>query len=115
MQFYPQSNKGFVIDHRLAEEFEILDELLIWEEEYNELPFFEVFEEKFGLEPDKICHFDFTTDDFIQSLQGFEYDLTYILFDNTIDNYCPEEWENLLTQLEEYDIDLIEGSWVEAV
>ena len=113
MQVYPQNNKGFALDHDLAEQFGILDELLTWEEEYNELPFFEVFEERFGLEPDKIQHFKYERGSSIQGLQGFEYDLTYVLFETNTENYYPDEWNSLLARLEEYDIDLIEGSWAE--
>ena len=57
MRYHPRKNKGFAIDHDLAEELNVLDQLLVWEEEFNELPFFEAFEEKFGFEPDNIQQF----------------------------------------------------------
>ena len=48
MQFYVQKNKGLAMDHYLAEELNMLDEFLLWEEEKNTLPFFEKFIEIFA-------------------------------------------------------------------
>ena len=48
-----------------------------------------------------------------KGLQGFEYDLTYVLFDGAVEAFYPEEWENMNNYLEENDIDIIEGSWAE--
>lgn len=113
MQFYPQKSKGFVIDYDLAEELEVLNELLLWEEEYNELPLIEAIEEKFGVEPERIRYFEYSRGGYVQGLQGFNYDSTYVLFGEYIEKLCPEEWENLIKTLEEKDVDLIEGSWAE--
>jgi hypothetical protein len=113
MQFYPQSNKGFVIDHDLADNFGILDEYLIWEEEYNEAPLLETFEEKFGVGPDRVRYFEYSRGGEVQGLQGFEYDLTYVLFDKYSEKIYSKEWEKFTNILEEHDIDLIEGSWSE--
>lgn len=113
MQFYPQNNKGFAINSDVAENFGILDEYLLWEEEYNEMPLFEVFEEKFGVEPEKIKFFEYHRGGEVQGLQGFEYDLTYILFDKDTEKAFPEEWDSLTVLLEDHDIDMIEGSWSE--
>jgi len=109
VQFYVQKNKGLAMDHYLAEELNMLDEFLLWEEEKNTLPFFEKFENTFGVEPDMIQAFD----DYVQGLQGFECDLTYVLFDSDTDSLYPEQWSGLLAQLEEHDVDIIEGSWAE--
>ena len=113
MQFYPQNNKGFVIDHDLADNFGILDEYLIWEEEYNETPLLETFEEKFGVGPDGIKYFVYDRHGEVQRLHGFEYDLTYVLFNKHSEKKYPKEWERLTNVLEEHDIELIEGSWSE--
>lgn len=113
MQFYPQKNKGFVIDYDLAEQLDVADELILWEEEYNEAPLIEAIEEKFGIEPERIRHFEYARGGYIQGLQGFDYDATYVLFDEYTERSCPDEWENLVSTLEENDVDVIEGSWAE--
>ncbi len=113
MQFYPQKNKGFVINHDVAEELEISDELILWEEEYNEAPLIEAIQERFGVEPERVRHFEYSRGGYVQGLQGFDYDSTYVLFDEYTEASCPDEWENLVSILEEKDIDIIEGSWAE--
>ena len=113
MQFYPQKSTGFVINHELAEELELTDELLLWEEEANELPLIEAIEERFGVEPERIRHFEYSRGGYVQGLQGFDYDSTYVLFDEYTVNYSSEGWDNLINLLEEKDVDIIEGSWAE--
>ncbi len=113
MQFYPQKSKGFVIDYDLAEELELTDELLLWEEEFNELPLIEAIEERFGVEPERVRHFEDPRGEQVEGLQGFDHDSTYVLFDEYTERECPGEWENLMKILEEKDVDLIEGSWAE--
>lgn len=113
MQFYPQKSKGFIIDYDLAAELEILNELLLWEEEYNELPLIEAVEEKLGVEPERVRYFEYVRGGEVQGLQGFDYHSTYILFDEYSEKESPQEWENLVKILEERDVDLIEGSWAE--
>ena len=108
MTYYPQSSKGFAIDHDLASHLNILDELLVWEEEYNDLPLVETFEKKFGVEPNGLKHFEYAPEEYIQ---GFDCELTYILFDEDAEKYYPQEWKNLINILEDNDVDLIEGSW----
>ena len=83
------------------------------EEENNEMPLFEVFEEKFGLRPDKIKYFEYEKDGCIKDLQGFVYDNVYILFDEFVEESSQEEWDELTIFLEEHDIVLDEGSWSE--
>ena len=99
MEYYPQRNKGFAIDYDLAEELDIANEYLEWEEGSNDAPLLEIFEEKFG--------------GYIQSLQGFDYDATYVLFDPQTEEVSPEQWDNLISILEDKDVDVIEGSWAE--
>ena len=91
MQLYPQKNKGFVIDYDLAE----------------------AIEEKFGVEPERVRHFEYARGGAIQSLQGFDYDATYVLFDEYTERSSPAEWENLVSILEEEDVDIVEGTWAE--
>ena len=117
MQSYLQSKKGFAINHELADNFNILDEFLVWEEEFNDLPFLESFEEKFSLVPDEIKHFEYEMeyDEYSKGVQGFEFGLTYVLFDKSIEKIYTEEWDNFINFLEENDVDLSEGSWLELV
>ena len=115
MPFYAQKRKGFAINYELAEELEIINELLWWEEEYNQLPLLEAIEEKFGVEAERVCTFESSRGDDVPGLQGFEYDATYILFDEYTEKISPDEWENLGQTLEENDTDIIEGSWAEAI
>ena len=114
MQYYPQSSKGFAISHELAESLEVLEQLLLWEEEYNEVPLFEAFEDRFGFEPYEVRHFEDSTLNSVHGLQGFDYDSTYVLFDDSVEKFYPMEWENLLETLEDNDADIIEGSWAES-
>ena len=113
MQYYPQSSTGFALNHELAESLEVLEQLLLWEEEYNELPFFEAFEGKFGFEPYEVRHFEDNATNQVHGLQGFHYDSTYVLFDDSKERFYPAEWEKLLETLEDNDADIIEGSWAE--
>ena len=113
MQYYPQSRKGFVIDYDLAEQLNFLDEFVLWEEEYNELPLMEVIEEKLGVEPIGVQHFEYVRGGYVQGLQGFDYDTSYILFDQDSEQIYPEEWETLINTLEENDVNVVHGSWAE--
>jgi len=113
MQFNTQKSKGFVINYELAEQLEVLNELLLWEEEYNQVPLLEAIEKRFGVEPERICSFEYLENGDIQGLQGFDYDATYILFDDYAEKATPYEWDALITALENNDTDIIEGSWAE--
>ena len=113
MQFYTQKSKGFAINYELAEQLEILNELLLWEEEFNQLPLLEAIEERFGVEPERVCSFESLEDAEVHGLQGFDYDATYVLFDDYAEKATPDEWDALITILEDNDTDIIEGSWAE--
>ena len=113
MEYYPQRNKGFVIDYDLAEELEIADEFLEWEEGYNDAPLLEIFEEKYGVAPENVTFFEYDRGGYVQGLQGFDYDAAYVLFDPSADKAHPEQWDSLINLLEEKDVDVIEGSWAE--
>jgi len=115
MQYCVQRNKGFAIDHELAENLSMSNELLTWEEEFNELPFLEAFEKKFNFAPSEIIFFGLNWEDErqVEGLQGFEHDLIYVLFDVSVDRLYSNEWNNLISFLEECDVELIEGGWIE--
>ncbi len=93
MEYYPQNNKGFAVDYDLAEKLEFIEELILWEEEWNDIPLIEFFEERFGLAPERVRYFEYSRGGEVQGLQGFDYDSTYILFDTDADSDNPEGWE----------------------
>ena len=110
MQIRPTRKKGFIFNEDVAEDLEILNEYRTWEEEYDYTPLIEIFNEKFGVEPEFPKYFD---RDYIRDLQGFDWNVTYLLFDSYIEKAYADEWDKFTTSLEEMDIDLIEGSWLE--
>ena len=110
MQFRPVRKKGFIFNEDVAEDLGILNEYKMWEEDYDYTPLVEVFNEKFGVEPEYPKRFD---RDYVHSLQGFDWNVTYLLFDSYIEKAYPDEWDKFTNSLEDMDIDLIEGSWSE--
>ena len=115
MEYHQVRSKGFAIDQDLAENLSMSDELFSWEEDLNPFPFFEAFEEKFNFSPFAIKIFGMETshDGALETLQGFDYDLTYVLFDESVDTYFSDEWHQLVNFLEAHDTEMIEGGWVE--
>ena len=112
MQVYSQTSKGFPIDTELANELGLLDEYLIWEEEYNTEPFCAAFEEKFGVAPMDLKRFEYAREGYIKSLTGFDWDETYVIFDEPMEEMA--EWDCMVRELEkELDILVEEGSWSE--
>ena len=110
MQIRPTRKKGFIFNEDVAEDLEILNEYKTWEEEYDYTPLIEIFNEKFGVEPEFPKYFD---RDYVRGLQGFDWNVTYLLFDSYIEKAYPDEWDKFTNSLEDMDIDLIEGSWLE--
>ena len=110
MQIRPVRKKGFIFNEDVAEDLGILNEYRMWEEDYDYTPLIEIFNEKFGVEPEYPKRFD---RDYVQGLQGFDWDVTYLLFDSYLEKAYADEWDKFTSNLEEMDIDLIEGSWSE--
>jgi len=110
MQTRPTRKKGFIFNEDVAEDLGILNEYKIWEDEYDYTPLVEIFNKKFGVEPEYPKRFD---RDYVQSLQGFDWDATYLLFDSYAEKAYADEWDKFINSLEEMDIDFIEGSWSE--
>jgi|15BtaG_2_1085339.scaffolds.fasta_scaffold00760_9 hypothetical protein len=102
--------KGFPIDMEIAEQLNLLDSFLLWEEEQSSDIFCEQFEERFGIYPESLERFIYEHDGRIQNLEGFEWNTAYVLFDD-IEN--SSEWEELEETLEEQEIDFEEGQWLE--
>ena len=113
MNFYLQSGKGFAIDHELAEDIDLLDEYVIWATEEDEAPLLTAMEEKYGLLPEKVKYFEYIRHGEIQDLEGFDYDSTYILFDESTEEENLNEWNNLRTILDEHDVIITQGEWSE--
>lgn len=130
MQFYPQSMLGFAIDEERAKELGLEEYYQIWVEDGDHEPFCIEYETQFGIYPQKIQHFGYEhsgdvevlqdldiqplahTSGYVQSLDGFEYNNTYVLFsDGEMEN---SNWLPMLQRLEDdYQIFLEEGNWLE--
>ena len=113
MEYYPQRKKGFIFNEDVADELGILEEYQIYQNDYDYDPLIEVFNQKFGVEPEYPKHFKWERGGYVQGLQGFDLDTEYLLFDDWVVEQCPEEWDKFITIMEEMDIDVIEGSWSE--
>ena len=113
MQFYPMRKKGFIFNEDVAEELGVLQEYQLYQEDYDYDPLKEAFNEKYGVEPEYPKHFKWEKGGYVQGLQGFDWDVEYLLFDDWVVEQCPEEWDKFINTMEEMDIDVIEGSWSE--
>ena len=112
MGYFLRNNIGFAIDYELADEFGFLDEFLVWEEENDYVPFCEAFEHARGIKPEALGYFEYAYEGSIQELEGFEYNITYVLFDAGLSE-DPIIYNNIINYLDEYDVCLEEGFWKE--
>lgn len=113
MEYYPQSKKGFVINEEVAEQLGVLEEYLIWENDYDEEILLERFEELHNVLPDRLRSFEWRKGGYVQGLQGFEYDVPYLVFCDDVAEDYKEDWEKLSALLEENDIEVVDGFWSE--
>ena len=113
MQFYPQNRKGFIINEDVAEQLGVLEEYLIWENDYDEEILLERFEELHNVLPDRLRSFEWRRGGEVQGLQGFEYDVPYLVFNDDVAEDYKEDWENLSALLEENDVEVVDGFWSE--
>lgn len=113
MQFYPQHYFGFQLDDEVAAELGLLEEYEDAQANWrHEDMFFEAFEEKFGVYPEKFQDTTYRRGGEIQGLEGFEWDTTYLCFDpDSRDSNAWTEMENRLQT--ETTITLQEGRWSE--
>jgi len=109
MELKPQERKGFVIDSELAETLELLEEYMDFEDNGDYEQFCSAFEEKYGIYPDKIESFQFERYAELHSMNGFEWDKTYVLFEDYQEN--TPDWEKMVDVLEEEDVNIDYGSW----
>ena len=111
MQYYPQHYYGFVVDNNVAESLQLNEAYDTYEMSYDEDPFFEGFEEKFGIEPFKFADTTFERGGYVQGLSGFDWDKVYLCFDPT--QTGDDKWQKMLSSLKEIGIDIEEGRWSE--
>ena len=111
LQYYPQNRTGFMISEEIAEELGLLELYEHWKSDWDYDPFCMEFEEKFGVYPYSIKHFEYARGGEIQGLSGFEYDCTYVLFDEY--DKESEKWDNMVSRLQERGILFEDGRWSE--
>jgi len=112
MEYHSVEKKGFLIDTDLAAELGLLDEYLIWEEEYDSDAFRQAFETKFGVLPMDLKYFEYMHEGYIQKLSGFDWDATYVIFDDPDSHLA--DWEKMVRELEQHlDVFVEEGKWSE--
>jgi len=111
MRFFSKERKGFAIDPDLAEALDLLEEYLAWEEEHTCISFCSAFEEKYGVLPEAVKLFDYDEVDTIKDLCGFEWDRSYVLFEDYQEGTA--DWEKLAEILEEEDVSIDYGNWSE--
>jgi len=112
MQYYPQNKTGFMISEEIAEELGLLELYEHWTSEWDYEPFCMEFEEKFGIHPYNIKHFEYSRGGEVQGLSGFEYDCTYVLFENY--DKEDEKWGSMVQKLQnEHGVFFEGGTWSE--
>ena len=111
MQYYPQNKTGFLITEDIAEELGLRELYEHWESEWDYDPFCMEFEEKFGVYPDRIQHFECERGGEVQGLSGFDYDCTYVLFSDY--DKKNEKWDYMVQKLQEQNILFEDGRWSE--
>jgi len=111
MQHYPMSAVGFAIDEEVAKQLGLSHEYEVWDSEWDYDSFCMEFDYLYGVYPDKIQRFEYSRGGEVQGLSGFEYDCTYVIFDES--RVGTEEWLSMLHKLEEHQVFIEEGSWSE--
>jgi len=111
LQYYPQHYYGFVVDNDVARRLELAEAYDVYEMSYDEEHFFEGFQEKYGVEPYKFADTTYERGGYVQGLNGFEWDKTYICFAPS--QAGDDRWNKMLFALEEAGILMQEGKWSE--
>tara|TARA_B100001250_G_C19777860_1_gene780436 strand:+ start:1387 stop:1728 length:342 start_codon:yes stop_codon:yes gene_type:complete len=111
MQFYPQHYYGFIVNEEIAERLKLNEAYDTYEMSYDEEPFFNEFESKFGIEPYKFADTTYERGGYVQGLSGFEWDKTYLCFDPS--QVGDDKWEKMLINLSDMGVDVAEGHWSE--
>ena len=112
MQFYPQSKTGFAISESVAEELGLATEYEAWQDDYDYDEFCNAFGEKFGVAPDRITHFEYERGGYVQGLSGFDWNQTYVLFDDY--NKNSDNWRPMKEKAEgDFGLIFEHGVWSE--
>jgi len=111
MNLLSKQRKGFIINSELAEILGLLEEYMAWKEGSDHESFCIAFEEKFGIFPETLQAFDYEHSQTVQDLTGFEWETSYVLFEDYQEGSA--DWEKMIDVLEEEDINVDHGSWAE--
>jgi len=111
MQFYPQHYYGFVVDEGVADKLQLNEAYDTYEMSYDEEPFFDEFESKFGIGPYKFADTTYERGGYVQGLTGFDWDKTYVCFDPS--QTGDDKWNRMITTLSEAGVNVEEGRWSE--
>ena len=109
MQYYPQHFFGFALDDEVAEKLQLTEAFDNYEMSYEEDDFFEGFGERYGVEPYKFADTTYERGGYVQGLQGFEWDTTYVCFHPATTG--DDKWKKMVAQLQELGIAVEEGHW----
>tara|TARA_R110002074_G_scaffold14595_6_gene50238 strand:- start:13 stop:354 length:342 start_codon:yes stop_codon:yes gene_type:complete len=109
MQFYPQHFMGFIVNNETAGNLQLTEAFDSYEMSYDEDSFFDKFEESYGVAPYKFADTTYERGGYVQGLEGFEWDTTYICFHPT--SVGDAKWENMISKLENLGIFMQEGRW----
>jgi|10_taG_2_1085330.scaffolds.fasta_scaffold34265_1 hypothetical protein len=109
MQYYPQHFFGFALNENVAEKLDLTEAFDSYEMSYEEDLFFEGFDTKFGIEPYKFADTTYERGGYVQGLQGFDWDTTYVCFHPATSG--DDRWRTMVSRLSELGIEMEEGHW----
>tara|TARA_Y100000593_G_scaffold63576_1_gene117499 strand:+ start:1889 stop:2230 length:342 start_codon:yes stop_codon:yes gene_type:complete len=109
MQYYPQHYYGFIVDNSVAELLDLSEAYDAYEMAYDEEQFFDQFENKFGVSPYQFTDTTYERGGYVQGLQGFDWDSTYVCFHPATAG--DEKWNNMISKLQKLGIPMEEGRW----
>jgi len=109
MQYYPQHFFGFALNEDVAKKLQLTEAFDNYEMSYDEEGFCEGFENKYGVEPYTFADTTYERGGYVQGLQGFEWDNTYVCFHPATAG--DDKWNTMVLQLENLGIDIEEGRW----
>ena len=100
---------GFIVDNEVAGHLQLTEAFDTYEMSYDEDSFFDKFEESFGIAPYKFADTTYERGGYVQGLEGFEWDTTYICFHPA--SVGDAKWENMISKLDTMGISMEEGRW----
>ena len=108
MEYVPFSGFGFEFPDELVPKFELSEKNWKMLEIGDPDPTFDEFEEKFGVRPTYIIEFEYERGGYYQGLTGFEYNKTYLIFD--------DDDEDALKKCKfPVEVDISHGKWSQLV